>query len=88
MDLNFTKTRLQNSSTTFLLAKSRPMPVNTVSESARNGLVKVMEWFKTATTEPRTRSLLICTDQDRFEVCGPSLTELGLLKEYTHTLFE
>lgn len=85
MGLNFSRTRPPNSSITFL-AKSRPMSVHTVSEGARNKLVKVMEWFKTAKTEPRTRSSSRCIDQNRFEICGPLLTELGLLKEvYSYT---
>lgn len=78
--LNFSKTRPRNSSIT-LLAKSRPMAVHTVNESARDELVKVMEWFKTAKTEPRSHSSSRCTDEDRFEICGPLLTALGLLKQ-------
>lgn len=57
------------------------MAVHTVNESARDELVKVMEWFKTAKTEPRSHSSSRCTDEDRFEICGPLLTALGLLKQ-------
>ncbi|KAH1274100.1 hypothetical protein KXW98_008309 [Aspergillus fumigatus] len=57
------------------------MSIYTVSENARNELAKVMEWFKTAKVEPRTRSSSICTDKDRFQICGPLLKELGLHEE-------
>ncbi|RJE24542.1 hypothetical protein PHISCL_03129 [Aspergillus sclerotialis] len=57
------------------------MSVHTVSENARNELLKVMEWFKTAEVESQTRSSSLCTDKDRLKICGPFLRELGLLKE-------
>lgn len=58
-----------------------PMSIYTVSENARNELAKVVEWFNTAKVEPRTRSSSICTDKDRFQICGPLLKELGLHEE-------
>lgn len=58
----------------------------TVNQSALEELTKVMEWFKTAKVGKNIGGTSKCTDDDRFQRCGPLLEELGLHQEVKYTL--